>query len=60
MVAKQLVFREDARKRIRRGADALAAAVNVTLGPRARTVILDRDFGGPQIVNSGVVTPDYA
>ena len=55
MTAKQLLFREDARDKIRRGVDALADAVKVTLGPRGRTVILDREFGPPQIVNSGVV-----
>jgi chaperonin GroEL len=55
MTAKQLVFQDQARERIRRGVDALADAVKVTLGPRGRTVILDRDFGPPQIVNSGVV-----
>ena len=55
MTSKQLVFHEDARDKIRRGVDALAEAVRVTLGPRGRTVILERDFGPPQIVNSGVV-----
>jgi chaperonin GroEL len=55
MGAKQLLFRESARDKIRRGVDALADAVKVTLGPRGRTVIIDRDFGPPQIVNSGVV-----
>jgi len=55
MNAKQLLFGDDARSKIRRGVDALADAVKVTLGPRGRTVILDRDFGPPQIVNSGVV-----
>jgi chaperonin GroEL len=55
MVAKQLLFHEEARNKIRRGVDALADAVKVTLGPRGRTVILDREFGPPQIVNSGVV-----
>lgn len=55
MPAKQLLFREEARDKIRRGVDALADAVKVTLGPRGRTVILDRDYGPPQIVNSGVV-----
>ena len=44
-----------ARERIKRGVDALAEAVKVTLGPRGRTVILERDFGPPQIVNSGVL-----
>jgi chaperonin GroEL len=55
MAAKQLLFGQDARERIRRGVDALADAVKVTLGPRGRTVVLDREFGPPQIVNSGVV-----
>jgi chaperonin GroEL len=55
MPAKQLLYGDEARDKIRRGIDALADAVKVTLGPRGRTVILDRDFGPPQIVNSGVV-----
>lgn len=55
MSAKQLVFHDDARQRIRRGVEALAQAVKVTLGPRGRTVILERDYGPPQIVNSGVL-----
>jgi chaperonin GroEL len=55
MSAKQLLFGNEAREKIRRGIDTLADAVKVTLGPRGRTVILDRDFGPPQIVNSGVV-----
>ena len=40
---------------MRRGIDALADAVKVTLGPRGRTVILEREYGAPQIVNSGVL-----
>jgi chaperonin GroEL len=55
MTAKQLIFHDAAREKIRRGVDALADAVKVTLGPRGRTVILERDFGPPQIVNSGVL-----
>lgn len=55
MKAKQLLFHDEARDKIRRGVDALAEAVKVTLGPRGRTVILERDFGPPQIVNSGVL-----
>ena len=58
MAAKQLIFREEARDNIRRGVDALAEAVKVTLGPRRRTVILEREFGGPQIVNSGVLVAE--
>jgi chaperonin GroEL len=55
MSAKQLIFHDEARAKIRRGVDLMAEAVQVTLGPRGRTVILDRDFGAPQIVNSGVL-----
>ena len=55
MTAKQIVFHDEARDRIRRGVDALAQAVRVTLGPRGRTVILESEFGPPQIVNSGVL-----
>ncbi len=55
MPGKHLLFHDDARERILRGADRMARAVAVTLGPRGRTVILDREFGGPQIVNSGVL-----
>jgi chaperonin GroEL len=55
MAGKKLLFREEARDLIRRGVDVLAEAVKVTLGPRGRTVVLDREFGAPQIVNSGVV-----
>jgi chaperonin GroEL len=55
MAAKQLLFHDQARDKIRMGIDLLADAVKVTLGPRGRTVIIDRDFGPPQIVNSGVV-----
>ena len=55
MPAKELLFHEAAREKIRRGVDTLAEAVKVTLGPRGRTVILEREFGSPQIVNSGVL-----
>ena len=55
MQAKQILFHDAARDKIRQGVDALAEAVKVTLGPRGRTVILERDSGPPQIVNSGVL-----
>lgn len=55
MQAKQLIFHEAARDKIRSGMGQLAQAVMVTLGPRGRTVILEREFGAPQIVNSGVL-----
>ena len=46
MVAKQLVFDEAARRRLRDGVDALADAVKVTLGPRGRNVVIEKKFGG--------------
>jgi chaperonin GroEL len=55
MAAKQIVYGDEARHKIRTGMARLADAVKVTLGPRGRTVILERAFGPPQIVNSGVV-----
>ncbi len=54
MSAKQLVFREDARARIVSGVAQLAHAVRGTLGPKARTVVLQRSFGPPAVINSGV------
>ncbi len=45
MPAKQLLFDEDARRRLKDGVDALADAVRVTLGPRGRNVILEKKFG---------------
>ncbi len=54
MPAKQLLFDEEARKRLKDGVDALADAVKVTLGPRGRNVILERKFGPPAVVDDGV------
>jgi chaperonin GroEL len=55
MSAKQLVFNEEARARILSGVSQLAQAVRGTLGPRARTVVLQRSFGAPTVINSGVI-----
>ena len=55
MSAKQLVFAEEARARIVSGMTQLAHAVRGTLGPKARTVMLQRSFGAPTVINSGVV-----
>jgi chaperonin GroEL len=55
MTAKQLVFQEDARAKIVSGVTQLAHAVRGTLGPKARTVVLQRSFGPPIVINSGVV-----
>jgi|SRR5579884_1203432 len=54
MPAKQLVFDAEAREALKRGADALADVVAVTLGPRGRNVILDKKFGAPLVINDGV------
>ncbi|MFN8506093.1 MAG: chaperonin GroEL [Dehalococcoidia bacterium] len=54
MVAKQLVFDEIARRRLKDGVDALADAVKVTLGPRGRNVVIDKKYGAPSITKDGV------
>ncbi|GIW06679.1 MAG: 60 kDa chaperonin 1 [Dehalococcoidia bacterium] len=53
-MAKQILFKEDARRALKRGVDALADAVKITLGPRGRNVVLDKKFGAPTITNDGV------
>ncbi len=54
MAAKELVFDESARRALERGANLLADAVKVTLGPKGRNVVLDKKFGSPTITNDGV------
>ncbi len=54
MPAKQLLFDEEARRRLKDGVDALADAVRVTLGPRGRNVVLEKKFGPPAVVDDGV------
>jgi len=54
MAAKELVFDENARRSLERGANMLADAVKVTLGPKGRNVVLDKKFGSPTITNDGV------
>jgi len=54
MGAKQLVFGEDARRRLKSGVDMVANAVATTLGPKGRNVALDRKFGSPTITHDGV------
>src|SRR5450759_3760271 len=53
-MAKQLKFDEEARYALKRGIDALADAVKITLGPKGRNVVLDKKFGAPTITNDGV------
>ena len=53
-MAKDIFFNVDARDKLKRGVDALANAVIVTLGPKGRNVIIDRKFGAPTITKDGV------
>jgi len=54
MAAKELLFSDDARKKLLAGVDAVANAVKVTLGPRGRNVVLEKKWGSPTITNDGV------
>ncbi len=53
-MAKDLTFKEDARRSLERGVNAVANAVKVTLGPKGRNVVLEKKFGGPTITKDGV------
>ena len=53
-MAKQLIFSEDARRRLSQGMETLAKAVATTLGPKGRNVALDKKFGSPTITHDGV------
>lgn len=54
MAAKQLVFSEDARRKLKNGMNTVANAVGATLGPKGRNVAVDRKFGSPTITHDGV------
>src|SRR4051812_40996321 len=53
-MAKQLFFETDARNKMKRGVDALANAVKVTLGPKGRNVVIEKKFGAPSVTKDGV------
>ncbi|MBO5582753.1 MAG: chaperonin GroEL [Bacteroidales bacterium] len=53
-MAKEIKFNTDVRSAMKSGADALANAVKVTLGPKGRNVVIDKKFGAPQITKDGV------
>ncbi len=53
-MAKQIIFDEEARRALKRGIDALADAVKVTLGPKGRCVVLDKKWGAPTVIDDGV------
>ncbi len=53
-MAKQVIFSEEARKKVKTGIDKVANAVRVTMGPKGRNVLLGKTYGGPTITNDGV------
>ena len=53
-MAKEIKFDVDVRSKMKNGADALANAVKVTLGPKGRNVVIDKKFGAPQVTKDGV------
>ena len=53
-MAKQIKYGEEARKALRAGIDQLANTVKITLGPKGRNVVLDKEYGAPLITNDGV------
>ena len=53
-MAKQIIYGEDARKALQSGIDQLADTVKITLGPKGRNVVLDKQYGAPLITNDGV------
>ncbi len=54
IMAKQLVFNEEARKKLLSGVEQISQAVKVTLGPKGRNVLLDKKFGAPTVTKDGV------
>ena len=54
MSIQELIYDEEARRALMDGIDALADAVKITLGPKGRNVVLDKQFGAPTITNDGV------
>ena len=53
-MAKQIVYDEEARRALKKGIDALAQAVKITLGPKGRNVVLDKKWGAPNVCSDGV------
>jgi chaperonin GroEL len=54
MASKELLFSTEARAKLKKGVDALAEAVSITLGPRGRNVVIDKKFGSPTVTKDGV------
>src|SRR5437773_9610074 len=53
-MAKQIIYAEHARHELKKGVDKLAEATKVTLGPKGRSVVLEKKFGSPTVVDDGV------
>jgi chaperonin GroEL len=53
-MAKQIIYNEEARKKLKAGVEKVAEAVKITIGPRGRNVVLDKGYGSPTITNDGV------
>ncbi len=53
-MAKLVIFDEESRQALERGVNAIADAVRITLGPRGRNVVLEKQYGAPEIVNDGI------
>src|SRR6185503_13837920 len=54
MSAKDILYQEEARKKILKGVETLTAAVKVTLGPKGRNVVIDKSYGTPIVTKDGV------
>lgn len=54
MSAKEIIFSEQARKKVLRGVNQIADAVKVTLGPKGRNVVIQKSYGAPLITKDGV------
>ena len=54
MPAKQIAYDQEAREKIKKGVETLAAAVKITLGPRGRNVVIQKSFGSPTVTKDGV------
>ena len=57
-MAKELTFEDSAREKLLSGADKVAKAVKTTLGPRGRTAIIDRSWGGPKVTKDGATVAE--
>ena len=53
-MAKEILFSENARNKIKKGVETAANAVRVTIGPFGRNIVLDKTYGSPDITNDGV------